>query len=358
WHSLSGGVSCGPVASPRKVASVGRARRASTLSDQTVGIVGAGAFATALASVLSTRGTAAILHSDDADLVRDINFHHRNEARLPGVSLAKRVAATSDLAELASLCRLIVLAVSSRHVVRITRELGCFLGEEHVVAHAVGALAGDDRRVSQILRDHTPVRRIAALAGPSLPRDLSARRACAVVVAAESDDVMDLVKQMLQVPAVLRVYKNRDLVGVELSAALAGALTVAMGLADGLGVGHGPRTVLLTRAAAEGALLCRENGGQPATFYGLAGLGNLVARSSPESRADSEDYQLGVALARGEPAPRGETEGVRTLATACRIADLLGLQVPIVRAVNDIVAGRVSPERAADRLAASETDLE
>jgi glycerol-3-phosphate dehydrogenase (NAD(P)+) len=191
------------VASPRKVASVGRARRASTLSDQTVGIVGAGAFATALASVLSTRGTAAILHSDDADLVRDINVHHRNEARLPGVSLAKRVAATSDLAELASLCRLIVLAVSSRHVVRVTRELGCFLGEEHVVAHAVGALAGDDRRVSQILRDHTPVRRIAALAGPSLPRDLSARRACAIVAAAESDDVMDLVKQMLQVPAVL-----------------------------------------------------------------------------------------------------------------------------------------------------------
>jgi glycerol-3-phosphate dehydrogenase (NAD(P)+) len=172
----------------------------STLSNQTVGIVGAGAFATALASVLSSRDTAAILHSDDADLVRDINFHHRNEARLPGVSLAKRVAATSDLAELASLCRLIVLAVSSRHVVRMVRELGGFLGEEHVVAHAIGALAGDDRRVSQILRDHTPVGAIAALAGPALPRDLSARRACAVVAASESEEVLDLIKQTLQVP--------------------------------------------------------------------------------------------------------------------------------------------------------------
>jgi glycerol-3-phosphate dehydrogenase (NAD(P)+) len=178
------------------------------------------------------------------------------------------------------------------------------------------------------------------------------------VVAAESDEVMAKVKEGLQVPAVLRVYKNRDLIGVELAAALAGALTVAMGVADGLGVGHGPRTLLLTRAAAEGALLCRENGAQPSTFYGLSGLGNLVARSSPESRADSEDYQLGVALARGEPPPRGETQGVRTLATACRIADLLGLDVPIVRAVRDIVTGQLSAEQAADRLSAWETDLE
>ena len=337
---------------------MGRARRVSSISDQTVGVVGAGAFATALASVLSTRGIAVILHSEDDELVRDINVHHRNESRLPGVSLATRVAATTDLGEMASLCRLIVLAVSSRHVVRVARELGGFLSGDHVVAHAVGALAGDDRRVSQILRDHTPVVKMAALAGPALPRDLSARRACAVVVAAESDETLSTVKDALQVPAVLRVYKNRDLVGVELAAAIAGALTVAMGVADGLGVGHGPRTLLLTRAAAEGALLCRENGGQPATFYGLSGLGNLVARSSPESRADSEDYQLGVALARGEPAPRGETEGVRTLSTACRIGDLLGLDLPIIRTVRDIVAGRLSAEQAADRLAAVETDFE
>ena len=346
------------MASPSKIASGGRARRISSISDQTVGVVGAGAFATALASVLSTRDTAAILHSDDSDVVRDININHRNEARLPGVSLSKRVAATSDLAELAGLCRLIVLAVSSRHVVRMARELGGLLGEDHIVAHAVGALAGDDRRVSQILRDHTPVKEIAALDGPALPRDLSARRACAVVAASESDAALATIKELLQVPAVLRVYKNRDLCGVELSAALASALTVAMGAADGLGVGHGPRTVLLTRAAAEGALLCRQSGGQPATFYGLAGLGNLLARSSPESRGDSEDYQLGVALARGEPPPRGETEGVRTLVTACRIADLLGLEVPIVRTVRDMVAGKLSAEQAADRLAATETDLE
>jgi glycerol-3-phosphate dehydrogenase (NAD(P)+) len=337
---------------------VGRASRASGLSDQTVGVVGAGAFATALAGVLSTRGTATILYSEDLAIVRDVNINNRNEARLPGVQLARRVAATADLAEMASLCQLIVLAVSSRHAVRAIRELGPVLRDDHIVAHAIGALAGDDRRVSQILRDHMNVERVAALAGPAMPRDMSARRACAIVAASPSDEVLERVKELLHVPPVLRVYKNRDLVGVELSAALAGALTVAIGLADGLAVGHGPRTVLLTRAAGEGALLCRENGGDPRTFYGLSGLGNLLVRSSPESRGESEDYQLGVALARGEPPPRGETEGVRTLATSCRIADLLGLSLPIVRTTHDVVAGRISAEVAADRLAAWETDLE
>ena len=335
-----------------------RATRAASMSDRTVGLVGAGAFATALAGVLSSRGVAAVLLTDDADVVRDINVHHRNEARLPGVSLARSVVATRDPAELASVCDVVVLAVSSRSVVKAMRALEPVLTEKHLVAHAVGALAGDDRRVSQIVREHTRVTDVAALAGPALPGDLTARRACAVVAAATSHEVLDRVKAALHAPPVLRVYKNTDLVGVELASALAGALTVAVGLADGLGIGHGPRAVLVTRAAGEGAQLCQESGAAPRTFHGLAGLGNLMVRSSAESRADSVDYQLGVALARGEEPPRGETEGVRTLATACRMGDLLGLALPILRTTHDVVAGRLSPDTAADRLASWETDLE
>jgi len=342
----------------RKARGFGRATRASSLSEDTIGFVGAGAFATALAGVLSSRGCASVLLTEDDDVVRDININHRNQARLPGVSLSRVVVATRDPAELAAVCRVIVLAVSSRSVVKAVRAIAPVLEEDHIVVHAVGALAGDDRRVSQIVADHTRASRIAALAGPALPADLTARRACAVVTASGDDEVLAEVKRSLNAPPVLRVYKNRDLVGVELAAALSGALTVAVGMADGLGIGHGPRTVLITRATAEGARLCRESGADPRTFHGLAGLGNLLVRSSPESRGDSVDYQLGVALARGEPPPRGETEGVRTLATACRLGDLLGLSIPILRTTHDVVAGRISAEVAADRLASWETDLE
>lgn len=346
------------MSTPPLPARLGRATRAAHLSDETVAIVGAGAFATALASVLSTHGKTAILYSEDREVVHDINVHRRNRSRLPGVSLARRVAATSDLGEMAALTRVVILAVSSRMVVRMARELDEVLGEDHVVAHAIGALAGDDRRVSQIIRDHTRVEQVAVLAGAALPGDLTARRACAIVAASDSDEALDALKRVLNAPPVLRLYKNRDLVGVELAAALSGALTVGVGLCDGLGIGHGPRTVFVTRAVAEGARLCHGHGGQPQTFFGMAGLGNLLARSSSESRDDSVDYQLGVALARGQPHPRGETEGVRTLAAACRMADALGMKAPIVRTVHDVVAGRISVEVAADRLASWEIDLE
>lgn len=342
----------------RLPARLGRATRAASISDDTVAIVGAGAFATALASVISARGVTAVMYSEDQEVVRDINVNRCNRSRLPGVSLARRVAATSDLAELAALARVVILAVSSRMVVKIVRELDEVLTERHVVAHAIGALAGDDRRVSQIVRDHTRVTRVAALAGPALPGDLTARRSCAIVAASDSDETLAELKRALNAPPVLRVYKNRDLVGVELAAAVSGALTVGVGLADGMEIGHGPRTVFITRAAAEGATLCQGGGADPRTFFGLAGLGNLLARSSPESRADSVDYQLGVALARRQPSPRGETEGVRTLATACRVADLLGMPAPILRTVHAVVAGKISAEVASDRLASWETDLE
>lgn len=344
--------------SPLLPARLGRATRAASISDETVGIVGAGAFATALASVISARGVTAILYSEDPSIVRDINVNRRNEGRLPGVSLARRVAATSDPTEMAALARVVILAVSSRSVVKMVRELGQVLDERHVVAHAIGALAGDDRRVSQIVRDHTRVERVVALAGPALPGDLTARRSCGIVAASDSAEALEEVKRVLHAPPVLRLYKSTDLVGVELAAAVSGALTVGVGLADGLEIGHGPRTLFITRAATEGARLCHGSGADPRTFFGLSGLGNLLARSAPESRADSVDYQLGVALARGLPPPRGETEGVRTLATAVRVADLLGMSAPIVRTVHDVVCGRISAEVAADRLANVEADLE
>lgn len=329
------------------------------MSDETIGIVGAGAFATALASVICTRpDTSAILLCRNADQLHDINRNKRNQARLPGISLSRRIAATSDLEEIAAVTNTIVLAVSSLAIPEVLGDMAHSLTSDHTVVHAVGALIENDRRVSQLIAERTKVERIAAIAGPALPADLVARRSSAVVVAATDAAVAAHVKRALHVPPVLRVYRSEDLLGVELASALACALTVAMGLADGLSVGHGPRTVFLTRAAAEASRLCVENGAQARTFYGMAGLGNFLVRSSPESRSDSIDYQLGVAIARGDELPRGASEGVRTLATACRLAKLLGIDIPVLHTVHEVVSGQTSIELAADRLAAVETDLE
>ena len=257
---------------------IGQATRASTIAAESIGFIGDGRFATALASVLAATDRAAVLYTHDSALRRDINRNHRSR-KLPGVSLSKKVAATSDPAELAKLCELIIVALPTTRVIDELGELGGVFGDKHVLAHAVGGLVDGRRGVSSIIREATGVGRTAALAGPALPRDLSARRSCAMVAASASDDVLEFVKSKLHCPPVLRIYKSNDVGGVELSATIASALTVMLGIADGLAIGDGPRTVALTRGVAEGAKLVAASGGNSQTFYGMSGLGNLLVRT-------------------------------------------------------------------------------
>lgn len=335
---------------------VGRATRAATLSAEAIGIIGSGGFATALASVLASTERTAVIYTEDAEVRHNINRHHRNDTRLPGVSLAKRVAATGDVNEIASLCRVLILSVPSHRAHPAVEALAAAVTPEHTVAHAIGGLAAGDVRISELCRQLTP--KVGALAGPALPRDITARRSCALVAAADDPGVLAELKRVLHIPPTLRIYLNRDIVGVELSAALSGAMTVAVGLADGLGVGHGPRTVLITRAAGEAARLSAACGAQPTTFFGMAGLGNLLVRTSPESREYSKDYQLGWALGRGEPIPEASTEGASTLAVFARIAAARRIDAPIITLIHRTVIGELTADLAADRLASWETDLE
>lgn len=339
---------------PRKPS---RANRVASMSREAVGIVGHGAFATALASFLSGCDLGAVMFTGDELARIEIN-KLKKSPRLPGVVLAKKVIAIDDPAELAEVCRLIVVAVSSREVDVVLDVLAPHLDDRHTVAHAIGALAAGDRRVSQLIRAQTQVTRIAALAGPALPADLVAKRSSALVVAADAAATLDEVKRVLHQPPVLRIYKSHDLAGVELASALSGALTVVLGMADGAGLGHGPRTVLITRAVAEMATLVGASGGDLRTAYGMAGLGNLLARSAPVAAEASREYRIGLAIGRGRPPASREIAGLRALATGCRLAELLGVAAPIFRVCGDLVAGKLDIDDATEQLTAVETDHE
>ena len=162
------------------------------------------------------------------------------------------------------------------------RALGDVVDGRHMLVHAIGALAGpDDARAERGVAEETPARRIGALAGPALPADLVAGRFAAMVCASPFDEVTREARRLLNLPPAIRLYTSRDLPGVELAAALSGAYTVAFGMADALGMGPGPRAVLVTRVVAEAQRLVEALGGEPRTFTGLAGLGNLLVRTSP-----------------------------------------------------------------------------
>jgi len=310
---------------------------------ETLGIVGAGRFGTALANLVAGTGRKVVLWTTNDAVAREINDEHTNQARLPRLQLAESLTATSDPAELAAACRFIVLAVASTEVGARARELGEHCDGSHMVVHANGALAApSDQRVSQVLRAEMPVRRVGVLAGPALPNDLVRRQFASMVVASDFDEVAAEGRRLLSVPPVLRVYRGSDLIGTELAAALSGAHTVALAMADALDIGPGPRAVMVTRAVAEASRLGEAVGADPKTFSGLAGLGNLLVRTTPEAKA--RDYLLGLELGRRGCLPGGkQSEGVRAAAAAARLADRLGVRVPLLRAVNAVVSGELAP---------------
>lgn len=320
----------------------------------TIGIVGAGSFGTALAAVVAGAGHEVLLWSTTPSVVEEINDSRTNRARLVGVRLPERVRATGDEAELAAQARLVVVAVASADVRARARRLGRVLDGRHLVVHAVGASAGpDDVRVSQVLGEETPVKRIGSLAGPALPADLLGGRFAAMVCASPFDEVVREARAQLAVPPGLRVYTSRDLVGVELSASLSGAYSVGLGLADSLDLGAGPRSVLITRAIAEGQRLVAALGGEARTFVGLAGLGNLLVRSAPGSAAPG--YQFGRALGRAGRLDAIEDtrvpDAVRAVVAGARMARRAGQRTPILDALARVVEGTSSATEAAVALA-------
>jgi len=312
----------------------------------TIGIVGAGSFGTALGSVLARAGRPVVIWSRDPDVVRQIN-DNRQCPRLPAAVLPPPLVAVADPKQLAVAARFLVLAVSSRDVTQRARELGDALDGSHIVVHAIGALAANGRtseRVSEVMLAGLPTLKVGVIAGPALPADLAEGLYSSMVIASQFDEVVAEGRRLLNAPPALRVYSSRDLVGVELASALSGAYTVALGLSDGLGMGAGPRAVLITRAVAEASRLGQAAGAEARTFAGLAGLGNLLVRAASDRSAD---YLLGRRLADGVvTADSARTEGARAAQAGLELAKSLRVRMPVLQGVAAVLSGKVEPKEA------------
>ena len=316
-----------------------------TSRGSTVGIVGAGTFGTALGSVLARAGRRVVLWSRDTAVVESIQKSRRCP-RLPEAPLPEPLEATADPKRLAHEARFLVLAVSSTDVRERSRELGDVLDGSHIVVHAIGALAAPNNdRVSEVMSLGLPTLKLGCIAGPALPEDLVTGAFASMVCASAFDEVVAEGRRLLNAPPALRVYGSRDLAGVELASALAGAYTIALGLCDGLRLGAGPRAVLITRAIAESSRLGAALGADAKTFSGLAGLGNLLVRAASSK---STDYLLGKRIADGVmSADVARTEGARACAAGDALARKHKIRMPLLSGVAAVLAGKVEPKDAA-----------
>ncbi|MET0771989.1 MAG: NAD(P)H-dependent glycerol-3-phosphate dehydrogenase [Candidatus Limnocylindrales bacterium] len=303
--------------------------------------MGTGAWGTTLAILLARSGPVTLL-ARSAQVASAIAATRENLAHLPGVSLPEAVIVTADEGLVSAARELVVMAVPAAHMRESAGRIGSLVRTEAVVLSvAKGIEAGSLARMSEILATELPVpaERIAALSGPNLAPEIARGMPAGSVVGATDDGVGEQVVAALGGPT-FRVYRNRDIVGVELAGALKNVIAIAAGAVEALGLGDNARAAIVTRGLAEITRLGVAAGASPLTFAGLAGIGDILATvASPLSR----NHRLGLEVARGRPwaeveaAFGGVAEGAHTVTAALGLAERLGVELPIAREVHAVL---------------------
>ncbi len=299
-----------------------------------IGIVGAGAFGTALAVALARTGQSVRLWGRDPatmDTARDT----RTLPRLHGIPLPDTLLPTSDSHDLDE-CDTLLLAVPMQTLAAVLSTLPLR------PAHAVAACKGVDLTTldgpTALIRAAWPETIPAILSGPSFAADIARGLPTALSLACADDDAGQFLQSALSAPT-LRLYRTTDVTGVELGGALKNIVAIACGAAIGAGLGDSARAALMTRGMAEMIRLATAMGARPETLMGLSGLGDLALTcASPQSR----NFALGHALGAGTPPAQATTEGTATAEAALRLAARHDVDLPITRATADLVAGRVT----------------
>jgi glycerol-3-phosphate dehydrogenase (NAD(P)+) len=313
-----------------------------------VAVVGAGSWGTAVASLLA-RKTRTRLWARSAAVADQITQQHTNDDYLPGIALPDALVATPDLAEAVGDADIVLVGVPSHGFRAVIEELGPYVGPAcTIVILTKGIEVGTNCRMSQIVSEVLPGTPSGVLTGPNLAREVAEGQPAASVVALADEEQAVRVQEALH-SGTYRVYSSSDVIGCEVAGAAKNVIAIAAGMSDGLGFGENTRAALITRGLTELARVGTALGGQPLTFGGLAGVGDLVATcTSPRSRNRSLGFALGSghSLAEAQAGTHMVAEGIRTAGPLVALAAQHGLELPIVAQVAAIVAGSSSPRAA------------
>lgn len=305
-------------------------------------MLGAGSWGTAVATI-SAGSAPTVLWARRPELASEICTQHRNRAYLPDLELPSALEATASISDAVAGAGLLVMAVPSHGFRDILGQAALSVdGDVPVISLAKGLEQGSLMRMTEIAGEVLPGHHAGVLTGPNLAREVVAGQPTASVVAVEDAELAQEVQLLLSTDS-FRVYTNDDVVGCEMAGALKNVIAIAAGMADGMGFGDNSKAALITRGLAELARLGVAMGGNPLTFSGLAGMGDLVATCiSPQSRNRHVGHELG----------RGRTiddvvaemnmvaEGVKTAPSVLELAGRHGVEVPIVEQVVEVLSGR------------------
>jgi glycerol-3-phosphate dehydrogenase (NAD(P)+) len=313
-----------------------------------VAVIGAGSWGTAVAAI-AAGNAPTVLWARRAALAKRIAADHENADYLAGIRLPESLTSSASLAGACSDADVIVLGVPSHGLRTVLSEAAPAIAPDAAIVSLAkgieqGSLARMTEVACEVLVDHDPSR-VGVLTGPNLAREVAAGQPTASVVAVADAATADKLQQLFFSPT-FRVYTNPDVVGCEMAGALKNVLAIGAGIADGLGYGDNTKAALMTRGLAELARLGVAMGGDPLTFAGLAGMGDLIATcSSPQSRNRHVGAELGKGRALDEIVSEMNmvAEGVKTTAAVLELATRHGVELPLASFVGRVLYEGAQP---------------
>ena len=314
----------------------------------TAAVFGTGSWGTAYSAVLADGGTTVRMWGRRQEVVDQLNAGC-NEDYLPGIRLPEGITATTDPAEAAKGADIVVLAVPSQTLRENLRQWGSVIPPDAIVVSLMkGVELGTTKRMSEVIEEVTGIepRRIVVVSGPNLAREIAEKHPAASVVACVDESVADFVAKASN-PPYFRPYTNTDVVGTELSGAVKNVIALAVGMAEGLGMGDNSKASIITRGLAETMRLGTALGADPKTFAGLAGVGDLIATCmSPLSRNRTFGVNLGKGMSVEEviAVTKQTAEGVKSCESILQLARDHDVRVPIIEQVTAVVHDGRSPK--------------
>ncbi len=324
-----------------------------------IAVLGAGSWGTALAFVLADNGHDVRLWGHRPEVVQEINEQHANSKYLPDVQLPKGIKGYESLEMAIKDVHIIVLAVPTKAIREVCRQIDEVSDHPHVVVHVSKGIEPDTlMRITEMIEEEMPssaLEDVVVLSGPSHAEEVSRRQPTTVTVSSRNMKAAEKVQDLFINQQYFRVYTNPDLVGVEIGGALKNIIALAAGITDGLGYGDNAKAALITRGLAEIARVGSAMGANPLTFSGLTGIGDLIVTCTS---VHSRNWRAGNLLGKGHKLDEVlenmgmVVEGVRTTKAAYQLAEKLQVKMPITSALYDVLFNEIHPKDAVDKLMA------
>ncbi len=316
-------------------------------------VLGAGQWGTTMAQVLCDAGNHVLMWGRSQELVDEVNQNHTNSKYLDENVLPVGLKATSSLNEAFEYSNIYVLAIPAQALrENLINWKSMFQPNALIISTLKGVEVSTLSRMTEIVTEVLETQNVAIITGPNLANELILRQPAGAVAAAPTIAIAEKVQQLFTTPY-YRVYTSIDVLGCELAGAVKSVIALAVGMSIGMGYGENTQAMLITRGLNEVARLCAAHNADPLSAAGLAGMGDLVASCGS---ALSRNRTFGEVLGKSGSMDVARTtvaktvEGVASSSAVLEIAHRVGIEVPVIEAVADVVAGVLTPEQAIDRL--------